>query len=670
MVNLGTSYFFEMKYIIISLSVLFAWKAQAQDFSFGKVKENDFQVQHALVDSSSKGVVLNEYGYANIELSPISGKGFEIDYYYHVLVKILNKEGYDQANFTVPLYLSNNSKETLVDVKGFTYNLEQGKIMKVELGKENVVVEKTSKTYNQVKIAFPQVKEGSIVELRYKTKSPFLFSLNAWPFQTDVPKVRSEFVTRIPEICTYRVNLKGGLPLRDRKTENYNTQLSTEVGELQGEKISYLMTDIPPFVSEDYMTASKNFTSTLTFELARYAIPFGPNESFSMTWNDVHRTLLEDERFGGQLKRKGALKEFIEPLLTGISDEQDKALKIYNYIQQQVKWNERHGLYSDVGVKKALETRTGNSADINLALVSALNYAGIAAEPIILSTRDNGYPGIYSAGLNEFNHVVARARIGEQFYYLDASERYEPFGNLPLKCINYQGRNIPMEGASDWVPLQANLISSIHVDFAGKLDEQGTLIGKLTFNRGGYDASRKRHAMDDYTSIEEYFESYEKRLTHMTISGSTVENRHNSNMLLKEEMDIEIINFAVMDAAEIHFNPIVYGKTDKNPFNLATRSYPVDMGSKIQENMTFRIEVPEGYLLSAESLAAKTSMALPNRDARYIYSLTQEGPVVVAQLLTQVNKPVFLPEEYFDLKEFFSRLIQSQKTSLILKKKV
>src|SRR5690606_17070781 len=287
----------------------------AQDFSFGKVKQEDFATAGPLVDSTTRGIVLNEYGYANIELSPIADKGFEIEYYYHTLIRILNKDGYEHANFTVPLYIDNTRKETLVEIKGITYNLEGGKVVRTELAKENVITEKTSKNLSQVKVAFPGVKEGSIIELRYKTKSPFLFSLNAWTFQTDIPKLRSEFVTRIPEICTYRVNLKGVLALTDRKIDNYNTQLSTSVGEVRGVKTSYVMTDIPAFISEDYMTAAKNFTSVLTFELARYAIPFGPSETFSLTWEDVYKSWLENEDFGGQLKRKALLKEFIDPIV-------------------------------------------------------------------------------------------------------------------------------------------------------------------------------------------------------------------------------------------------------------------------------------------------------------------------------------------------------------------
>ncbi|NQD72221.1 DUF3857 domain-containing protein [Sphingobacterium shayense] len=657
-----------MKYI---LGILFsAWicSVQAQDFSFGKIKNSDFNIESELLNSSPEAVVLKEYGYANVELSPIRDKGFEIEYYYHVALKVLTKEGYDEGDFSIPLYIDNNSRETLVDIKGVTYNLEGDQLMKTSLEKENVITEKTSSTLNIVKVAFPQVKEGAIIELRYKTKSPFLFNLNKWEFQSDIPKLKSQFVTRIPEICTYQVNLRGGMPVTNREVENYNTELVSEVGEVRGDKTTYTMENIPAFVSEDYMTASKNFMSILSFELSRFSIPFGVTKSFSMTWDDVQKSLVDNESFGGQLKRKNQLREFIDPVIGNDDDAYSKANKIYKYIRQQVKWNKKHGVFADVGIKKALETRTGNSADINLALVNALNYAGISADAIILSTRDNGYPGLYTPGITDFNHVVARARIGDTDYFLDASTPYEPFGNLPLKCINYQGRNIPLTGNSDWVPLVANLVSSRRVIFNGELDEEGTLRGELALYSGGYNASNKRTEFEGYNSVEEYFENFAKKNTHFFLSNSTVGNRENETLLLEEKMEIEIVDFASAGNGSLQIQPIILGAHTKNPFNLEERSYPVDMAAKTQENYSITIKLPEGYVWTKEGLQDKISLALPERSARYIYSAKQEDDMLFVETTTQINKSIFLPEEYFNLKEFYNRLIQTEKNTIELKR--
>ncbi len=62
-------------------------------------------------------------------------------------------------------------------------------------------------------------------------------------------------------------------------------------------------------------------------------------------------------------------------------------------------------------------------------------------------------------------------------------------------------------------------------------------------------------------------------------------------------------------------------------------------------------------------------MALPERAARYIFKINNAAPdVLVIESATQLNKPLFMPEEYFDLKEFFSRIIQAEKLDIVLKK--
>ncbi len=66
-----------------------------------------------------------------------------------------------------------------------------------------------------------------------------------------------------------------------------------------------------------------------------------------------------------------------------------KAKAVYAYIQKLFKWNDYLGIYSTDGLNKALDTHTGNDADINLSLVNALSN-WFAYRHVLLSTRDNG----------------------------------------------------------------------------------------------------------------------------------------------------------------------------------------------------------------------------------------------------------------------------------------
>lgn len=655
-----------MKSFFTGLLLLSGVYLQAQDFSFGKIKKEDFAITVDKIDTAANAFVLREYGSA--EVSYDKNKGPVVQFFRHVRIKILNKEAYNYANFSIPLYKSGNDREVLMDIKGASYHLVGDKVVETEMTKANIFNENASENYAVTKAAIPQVQEGTIIEYRYRTESPFIFNLNAWEFQEDLPKLYSQYVTRIPEVFHYKANLKGGLAVSDRKVENYNTGLDSQVGEVLGNKTTYTMENIPAFHTEDYMTSSKNFRSIIFFELGRYSIPMGPTKDFSLTWENVRDKLVQDESFGGQIKRKTALKEFIEPVLQDSKDDLEKAVRLYTYFQKQIKWNNRHSIYAK-NIKEAIEKRTGNSADINLGLVNALRYAKLDAIPVILSTRENGYAGLYAPAISEFNHVIAQVKIGENYYLLDATSPYEMFGNIPMKCVNFQGRSIPLEGESDWVKLEANLASTYSNFFYGELSEDGALKGKWITSRNGYGASKMRERLQGSNSEEEFYEKIDEENNRIKINSFKVSNRESLDKPLTEEFEIEIKNFATLQNEQLLFNPYIDTKMSKNPFNLTERNYPIDFGSLVQEECYIEIKLPKGYVYPTEGKLKNISMALPERAARYIFKINNTTPdVLIIESATQLNKPLFMPEEYFDLKEFFSRIIQAEKLDVVLKK--
>src|SRR5690606_13980299 len=101
-----------------------------------------------------------------------------------------------------------------------------------------------------------------------------------------------------------------------------------------------------------------------------------------------------------------------------------------DHIKTWFKWNQYYGKYSDEGIKRALEKRSGNVTDINLSLVAALSAAGVDAEAVVLSTRDNGMVNKLYPILSDFNYVIAKVNIDDQSYFLDATDPLLPFGLL------------------------------------------------------------------------------------------------------------------------------------------------------------------------------------------------------------------------------------------------
>jgi len=89
-------------------------------------------------------------------------------------VKIYDKDkAEDWLNLEIPLYKSGSDQETLSKIKAFTYNLENGAAIATKVDNSSKYKSKESKNVSVTKFAFPNVKNGSVIEYQYEVTSPF-----------------------------------------------------------------------------------------------------------------------------------------------------------------------------------------------------------------------------------------------------------------------------------------------------------------------------------------------------------------------------------------------------------------------------------------------------------------------------------------------------------------
>ena len=135
------------------------------------------------------------------------------------VLKYFKKAAFDLAEFEINLQQYGSRYEKLSNIKAVTYNVVGGKMVASKLDKDNIFEEK-SKYLIKKKFAFPDVKEGSIIELSYIITSDFLYDFRGWNFQHAYPAVWSQYCVVIPEYFVYRQDTKGYLPF----TINTNEQ--------------------------------------------------------------------------------------------------------------------------------------------------------------------------------------------------------------------------------------------------------------------------------------------------------------------------------------------------------------------------------------------------------------------------------------------------------------
>lgn len=644
-----------MKVIAVFIGLLFFTHSIAQVSEFPKITPANFQIVNNNSDPDANAVVLLETGKTHMDISERE-RALRIFHTYKARIKILSQEGFDEANFTIPLYKFGKDFEYVTDVAGKTYNLENGRLTETILERKSVITENKSEYLQLTKFTLPNIKVGSIIEIEYNLVSPDIFNFRSWQFQSDIPKIRSEYNVRIPAISNYNVTLKGPLKLEDTKSKRESGCIVVMGARYDCSNIIYSMNAIPAFKEEAYMLAPKNYISAINFELVEMLNPNGSVDKYTKAWKDVDMELMTDKSFGGQLKKVDFIKQKLDPKILEIVDPQLRAAEAYNWVSKNIKLNNLYGKYSQHGIEDALERRSGNVGDINLALTTAFNAAGLEAYPVIISTRNNGLPHDLHPVLSDFNYVIAAVKINDEYVLADATDPLVPFGELPLHCINGKGRIIYSRKSSEWIELTNKTVSVKEYTFIGKLDLDGKLKGKLSITSAGLDAVHKRKEILNYPSFEEYTEKFDEKLTNTSIINSSVQSLDDPAKLLHEEFDIQTYLTGALQSGHVQFNPIFISRITQNPFNLDERTYDVDLGARDSEKHTIEIELPEGFTFKQGP--KKMNIALPGSSARYYYSGEVQGNKLIVTQQLALNKAIYTSEEYFGLKELFSRIIQ------------
>jgi hypothetical protein len=658
-----------MQKLLLSLFMsAFSLTLVAQDFPYASFKTEEIKMTKYAKDTSAHAVVLAEFGKARISSDQ---DDLPLIFEYHVKIKILDTKGLGQANIELPFYIGDKSNpEFIYDLKGISYYQdEKGVEHKNELEKSKIFRVNENKYWDQMKFTMPDVHPGSIIEYSYALSSPYRQNFRQWVFQTDIPKMHSEYQANIPAIYNYNASLRGHLKLTNTKTVLSRNCFAVFGVSCDCSNITYVMDDVPAFVEEDFMTSPKNFISAINFELSDYTdLSTGSKKKVSLEWTDVDNALKRDDNFGSYLRRKNMLKDQVAPVIANLIDPLDKAKAIYAYIQKNIKWNNFNSIYTS-GIRQALDKHTGTVTDINMALAVALTSAGLNAEVVLLSTRSNGTVNKLYPVLTEFNYLITKLNLGDKTYLLDATDPLLTFGLLPLRCLNDQGRVISMDKPSYWIDLNTEQRQSTVYTFDLTLQPNGKLKGTMACVSRGYSAFEKRAAIKNFNTLDEYIENLDERLTKIKILKSMVANVDSLEKPVSEVYEVEIEAYDNLNHQRLSFNPFIFNRVITNPFKMEERNYPVDWGMPSDTRYVLTMHLPDDYII--ENPPQNDAFAIPQNGAKFFISYdSRGGSSFTFSHVTQFNKSVYYSNEYPYLKELYNKIILSEKTDIIFKKKI
>jgi Transglutaminase-like superfamily/Domain of Unknown Function with PDB structure (DUF3857) len=663
--------------VIFTLICCFAF-AQKAPFKFGNIPIEDLKMIRYEKDTSAAAVVLGDYGESNIVYIQSSGD-WRVSFERTQRIKILTREGYDHANFEVLLYHNSTDKEKLSGLKVITHNFENGKDVETKMKSDAVFEEEYDKNLNITKFTAPNIREGSVVEITYKIDSDFIQYFRDWEFQSTIPVVWSEYRANIPEFFNYRRYMQGyiGLTVNENKinpksisitskertgTKVVQTTFSTDEVQYNEQAFRWAAQHVPGFKEEPFMTTAADYLSKINFELASLNFPNQPVQPMMGTWVDLNKSFLDSDYFGGAIKGSGFLKKITEEVIAGTTTPQEKIDAIYNYVKSSIEWNGSYRKYLDSNFKEPLDEKKGSSAEINLLLVAMLQRAGLTANPVIISTRNNGFIREDVALSSQFNYVICQVKIENKSILLDATDRLLPINLLPERCLNGKGYVISEESPG-WIPLSAPK-SKIYASAELSFSETGELKGKISISNDGYDGyalRRNYFKKGEADYIKDFSRSHS-----WDVEKSSFENIKSIGLAAKEQYEfMHTENFG--DASILYLNPLIHMRITENPFKLEDRVYPVDFGKATERTLVCKINIPENFYV--EELPQPKVILLPNNGGKFTYNVQTLGNAINVTSILTINQSLFAQPEYQGLREFFNLIVAKHTEQIVLKKK-
>ncbi|MGB0176132.1 MAG: DUF3857 domain-containing transglutaminase family protein [Owenweeksia sp.] len=361
------------------------------------------------------------------------------------------------------------------------------------------------------------------------------------------------------------------------------------------------------------------------------------------------------------------IRSLTDSLVRGIDSDREKTQRIFNWVQNNIKYiafeNGMEGFQPRVP-SLIFDRRYGDCKDMSCLTISMLNYAGIPAYHTWIGTRSLPYSYADVPSPLADNHMIACARVDDEYIFLDATDQNLPF---PLPSTFIQGKEALIGLDTDSFTIQKIpvIISDLNLNNdSAYVKMNGTSISGIGEREyTGYYANLinrnlNAKAKDELNDVLKY---HVRKGNNKCISSGYQVDRQNTKTAVTYNFDVP--DYAYENGDEIILNL----NLEKIMSDFAIKK---DRVHSVVYNYTYKInrkmvlEVPEGYKVSYLPEAQKQWYD----DFGFSLDYTIQDKLVLYNLTIDVNTLRIEPEQFETWNAMIKDLNRSFAETLILKK--
>ena len=640
---------------LLLLAALVPLAASAQDLPirWGEVSDAEWSWSEVPNDPDAAAIVLGDVGVDEVVDDP---RGLRYRRRRHFRVKVLSEAGYRQGEIA----LRYPSVDQLHRVRGHTFVPEpSGQIRRVELAGASVFRERVRDGVDEVRFTMPALAPGAIFEVEYTWETDDVVTPPAWTFQSDEPTVVSEYRVEIPGYLDHATVQQDGAVGQRIESDVARAGRST--------RARWTGRGLPAVRDEPYTTTEADYQARVQLQLRRYVLPGQPPRDVLRTWPEVAQTLERHEAFGQRLRSSRLRRAQVEGV-AGTADERARA--VYDQVRTGYVSNGRRGVFAGRDLNDVVEARSGSDPELTLLLAALLREADVPAQLVLISTRGNGRPNELYPIVDQFDRLaVAVADDGGRITLLDPTDPARPYGVLPVESLNQRAWLADPVGPR-WIDVAPPSDTGTATLVDGVLGRDGQLTGSVQLQLSGYDAQRVRDEMaDEPAAGPAQAASGAAVLRAADASGDVRIAAVEVDGLADPGAPLAVTASFVAPAAEsvgdeLYLSPFVLMKLDENPFQSATRTFPVDFAYPFTRTYVASITLPEGYV--AEEVPAPTRRTIPGQAVTYTRMIAVEGDKLMVRTVLTVNKARVEVEEYPALRGLYAEVVAAEAEAVVL----
>jgi Domain of Unknown Function with PDB structure (DUF3857) len=630
------------------LFLLFSWVVQAQDKipAYGKIDKTDLEMQDCSFDSGAEALVLLDIG--EIEFNYINNTGWVSESKYRIRIKILKEKAISMGEIKLPYY-SKNGREGISNISGVSYNLDaNGNMEESKLESENIYDKGIDKEFSEISFAMPNVKKGTVFEYKYKKIRKSYSYIPTWNFQQSIPVCYSAYNVIIPEYFQFTLLVTKRQEMEKKESTGIN------------EGTWYIMRNIKGLKDEPYSSGRIDYLQRIDFQLSSINAP-GYYEEIRTTWAKIIKELQDDEDFGLALKKNLRGVDDILSTVTAMQKTSERIRAVYNYVQRNMQWNKEYDIYSDKGIKEAWDKKNANITDINFILINLLKEAGIAAKPLLVSTKDHGTVSPLYPFLRRFNAVLAYVKDGDVEYIMNAADKYNPYNLVPYDVINTNGLVVD-KSVETLIPLTGTDKFTNNIFFTCSVESDGKISGQATLKNSGY-ARNIRMSTFKKNKLKEMIEDNEG----ITIKVDSFAVNNPEDELQPLEQTVQFSG-NMQEGGGYFFLPYnLFTGLGKNPFIEENRVMPIDFNFPKSYIVTGTYYLPDDFVVN--ELPKNTRLMMPDTSIILVRKMQQDGNIISFRVTLDLLYADYIVEGYPYIKDFFKKMYAILEERIVLKKK-